>query len=200
MRKNLYILAVIALAVFSCEKNEEKEAPVETTLEISGLTSVQNVEAGAGEMEFKVKSNAAWNIEAEEVEWIGLDKTSGNGAEDIVKAVWSANENEDSRRFSFTVKAGDKEEGFTIIQAGAEAQEIVPELTVTGIEKKTEVDCQERELKFTVLSNCIWSIDVKNLTYFSTPLELTVKFFSFTYSSLMPASSAVSLRFCSGVE
>lgn len=165
MRKNLYILAVIALAVFSCEKNEEKEAPVETALEISGLTSVHNVKAGAGEMEFTVKSNATWNIEAEEVEWIGLDRTSGNGAEDIVTAVWSANENEDSRRFSFTVKAGDKEEGFTIIQAGAEAQEIVPELTVTGIEKKTEVDCQERELKFTVLSNCIWSIDVKNLTF-----------------------------------
>ncbi|MGM9789650.1 MAG: BACON domain-containing protein [Candidatus Cryptobacteroides sp.] len=159
------MLAVLALAASACEKQEETGKPEETVLEVSGISSAQNVPCGQGTVTFTVKSNYAWEIADVTGTWLEFDKMSGQAREGTVTASFTANEGEDSRRSSFNVKSGDKEECFTVIQAGKEPEEIVPGIEVKGVDKKIEVDCQEKELEFTVLSNCLWNIDVTKLTF-----------------------------------
>lgn len=161
------MLAALVLAASACEKQEETGKPEETVLEISGISTAHNVSCAQGTVAFTVKSNYAWEIADVSETWLEFDKMSGQAGEGTVTASFPANEGEDSRRSSFTVKSGDKEESFTVIQAGKEPEPFVPVLTVTGLEKQTEVGCAEDEITFKVQGNVVWEIDASGLTFCS---------------------------------
>lgn len=167
MKTRHYIAVLLSLsAAFSCGDNGWEEPDVKAELEVSGISTVQNVISDASNLVVSVKSNVRWNVRTGTEDWIRFDRLDGDPSEEKLTLSFDANTAEESRRSSFSITAGQLSRQFTIVQAAYEKPLDPVSLSVSGIEgNKVATDYAGTEVRFSVSCNYAWAIDATSLDF-----------------------------------
>ena len=111
MKKILFVLACVALALVACNKPEEEPTPV-ATLSVSPM--VNYIECEAQDVTLEIKTNDSWTAEltgwsnAEDTEWATLNAEGGDGDFNLVVKVQKATSLTDERFVFVKVKTASK--------------------------------------------------------------------------------------------
>lgn len=113
-RKGLpFIVALLAFA--SCQK------PYELDLPLAVDSHQYNLSTNAGTARIFFYTTHSWNITLEPADcsWATLNRTSGNGKEDVEEILFTYNQNSNpDRQVTLVINAGDLQEKITIFQKG----------------------------------------------------------------------------------
>ena len=121
----IFVLPVLAAMLLSCENTLSDE---KARVTVEGLEDSYSFEAiPDGKVEFRIASNVTWHLDVEGLDWIRLSPGRGLGSAEpqVVTIEPIANEDENPRSGTMTVKAGDFSRTVTLTQAAAS---ITPEL------------------------------------------------------------------------
>lgn len=121
----IFVLPVLAAMLLSCENTLSDE---KARVTVEGLEDSYSFEAiPDGKVEFRITSNVTWHLDVEGLDWIRLSPGRGLGSAEpqVVTIEPIANEDENPRSGTMTVKAGDFSRTVTLTQAAAS---ITPEL------------------------------------------------------------------------
>ena len=114
MKKGALIVAAL-FAFLSCDK------PFELDLPLAVDSREYNITSKAGQARIFFYTNRAWTLSVEPADcaWATVNKTSGNGKDDVEEIVFTHEQNTDVDREAFLViTAGDLQERIKIFQPG----------------------------------------------------------------------------------
>ncbi len=151
MKKILFSLMAIAVALVSCKKEEQivpeiKADATEVTIPVAGTEDAEE------DVFITFKANVDWTAEVKDAEWLTITPSKGTADKGQIKLIAEASQEKEPRTGVVLVTAGTAQKEFKVTQGQVNAFSLV--------EESAELDCKGGEVELKVMTNVPYEVTI----------------------------------------